>query len=91
MIDISKMSKAKVLAALYNASQQLGMGFTHARGREPMTEADAEKELANHGPYFDYLHGRVMKIDLSGPQLDPRLYDRDNGDGCAAAVLAGLK
>lgn len=37
--------------------------------------------------YFDYLQGRVMKVDLAGDELDPRLYDRDNGEGAARRAI----
>lgn len=85
MIDISEMNKAKVLAKLYNASKPLGMGILHFTP-EDMTIAEAES-LLKRGSYFDYLKGRVMKVDLSGDTLDPRLYDRDNGQGAAARAL----
>lgn len=88
-IDISKLDKAAVLAALYNNSRQQGMGFMHASGRSPMTTEQAAEELKS-GTRFDYLHGRVMKVELKGDTLDPWLYDRDNGRGAAAAALAPL-
>lgn len=104
LIDISGLSKAAVLAALYNASKQQGMGFVHTRGQRDMTEEEAAAELGlgdDHvrefggsfraQTYFDYLHGRVLKVDLSGDQLNPRLYDRDNGEGAAARVIARLR
>ena len=88
-IDISGLDKAEVLAALYNYSQRQGMGFMHKRGAEPMTVEQAREEL-EHGTYFDYLHGRVMKVDLSGDVLWAGLYDRDNGYEAAWHALAGL-
>lgn len=27
---------------------------------------------------FDYLYGRVLKVDLSGDEFEESLYDRDN-------------
>src|SRR5438105_3753792 len=92
-IDISKFDKADVLAALYNNSKPQGMGFLHF-DPTPMSRDEAARLLngedkQNHtsgyhcSTYFDYLKGRVMKVDLSGDQLDPRLYDRDNGKGAA--------
>jgi hypothetical protein len=98
-IDISKLDKAEVLAALYNNSRQLGMGFMHSRGREPMTAEQAREEIAGNtherydgrrSIYFDYLHGRVMKVELGSDSFDPWLYDRDNGRGSALAALAPL-
>ena len=88
-IDISKMNKAEVLAALYNNSKAQGMGFLHYTPDE-MTTKEAQALLDRGQTYFDYLQGRVMKVDLSVDNLQTGLYDRDNGQGKAAAALAGL-
>jgi hypothetical protein len=88
-IDISKLNKAELLAALYNASHQQGMGFLQSRGTSFLTAKEAE-ELLKQQHYFDYLYGRVMKIDLSSDKLDPWLYDRDNGQGTAQLVVNTL-
>jgi len=88
VIDLNGLDKAAVLAALFNASKPQGMGFMHYTP-EPMTVEEAI-ELLKHQTYFDYLKGRVMKIDLGGETLDPRGYDRDNGDGAVEKVLQTL-
>lgn len=88
-IDISKLNKAEVLAALYNNSKQQGMGCLNARGRSDLTKREAA-ELLTQRACFDYLHGRVMKIDLAGDALDTWGYDRDNGQGAAERALAPL-
>ena len=91
-VDISGLDPAAVLAALYNASQQQGLGFLNPHGRQPMTVEDAAAALAvTPHRYFDYLHGRVMKVELTGVQIDVRLYDRDNGEGAGAAAIARLR
>ena len=87
-IDISKKDKAEVLAALYNASHPLGLGFLQY-DPTPMTVEEARK-LLSETTYFDYLKGRVMKVDLSGEELETWLYDRDNGEGAAAKVLSNV-
>lgn len=87
-MNISHLSKAKVLAALYNNSKVQGMGrFQQKDGN--MSEKEAE-ELLKEQTYFDYLHGKVMKIDLSKDELDTRLYNRDLGEGAAEQVIASL-
>ena len=63
------------------------MGFFHYDPK-PMTIAEARELISRGDLYFDYLYGRVMKIDLAGDELDPWLYDRDNGEGAAERALA---
>lgn len=87
-IDISGLDKAKVLHALYHNSQCLGMGFLQAK--DEFSLEDAEKAL-KESTYFDYLHGRVMKIRLDSDELNPALYDRDNGQGAALRAISSLK
>jgi hypothetical protein len=91
MISIKGLDKAAVLAALYNASRVQGIGFLAARPGD-MTIDQARVELVSsssiHGfMYFDYLHGRVMKVDLSKDEFDEGLYDRDLGKGAAWRAL----
>lgn len=81
--------KAKALAALYNNSQPLGMGVMDYTP-EDMTESEAQ-ELLNAGQtYFDYLKGRIMKVDFKHNDFDPWLYDRDNGEEAAAKALESI-
>lgn len=75
MINISKLNKAEVLSALYNKSKQQGMGFLHARGQQPISASEAA-ELLQTQTRFDYLHGRVMKVNLAGDEFDPWGCDR---------------
>jgi hypothetical protein len=94
MIDVAGIKPAALLAALYNNSIPLGMGVLHYEpGR--MSEEEAERLIAeraeNGRAYFDYLKGRVMKVEVGGDALDPRLYDRDLGAGAAARVVASLR
>lgn len=86
MIDISGLDKADVLAALYNGSRPQGLGVLHF-DPQPMTVKEA-RSLVETGTYFDYLKGRVLKVDISGDALDPRLYDRDLGEGAAERALS---
>jgi len=88
-MNISKLSKAKVLAALYNGSKVQGMGIFQAKPGA-MSEAEAQKLLDSGQTYFDYLHGKVMKIDLSGDELETWLYNRDNGQGSAERIIESL-
>ena len=90
MIDISGLDKAEVLLALYNASHVQGLGFLQAVDHYTLEDARRDYE-ASSDKYFDYLHGRVLKVDLSGDEFDPRLFDRDCGPGAAAAAIEELR
>jgi len=89
-IDLSTLDKADVLAALYNASKPQGMGI-HQFDPRPMTKEDARGLLDAGHTEFDYLKGRVMKIDLSGQTLDTWGYDRDLGQGAAQRAIDSIK
>jgi len=90
MINIEGLDRGKVLAALYNASRPQGMGFLHYDPKS-MTE-ETGRELLKGQTYFDYLMGRVMKVDLSSEkEFDEWLYDRDNGRGAAQLVIEQLR
>lgn len=89
-INISGINKADILRVLYNNSRPIGMGFLHAKP-EDMTIEEAEKTIGEYGHNFDYLQGRVLKIDLSGDELDPWLYDRDIGKGAAEKAIEELR
>lgn len=104
MANIAGLNKAKLLAALYNAAKSAtGFGLLHAQST-PMTEAEARQHLGlgddntkmfpkvlKAKGYFDYLQGRPLKVDLSGDELDTRLYNRDNGQGKAEEIVNRLR
>jgi hypothetical protein len=89
-IDISGINKADLLAGLYNASKPQGLGYIHSTNTT-MTTDEAQKIIDTEGLSFDYLRGRVMKINLEGDAMNPAFYDRDNGEGAAAQVAETVR
>ena len=104
-MDISGLDKTAVLAALYNRAKPQGMGFLHY-DPTPMTVEQAQQILGGGDDatvefgdfvhdgnllYFDYLKGRVMKVDLSGDEVDTWGYNRDNGENAAELVIVELR
>jgi len=89
-MNIAGLSKAAVLAALYNASRPQGMGFMHY-DPTPMTEGQAQQILDGGTTYFDYLMGRVMKIDLATDEVGTWGYNRDNGANAAENAVEALR
>lgn len=85
MIDIRGMDKASVLMALYEKARCQGMGrLAFVEGPLPREEAE---EMVRTQTYFDYVKGRVLKVDLSRDWLDTALYNRDNGPGAAEDAI----
>lgn len=89
-ISLEGLNKADVLAALYNASRPQGLGFVQY-DPTPMSSEQAQAILDGGQTGFDYLAGRVMKVDLSGDELETGSYDRDNGAGQAQNVIDELR
>lgn len=90
-MNIAGMNKAEVLAALYNAAKPQVMGFMHYK-KEPMMKEEAQALLDEGQKSFDYLQGRVMKIDFEeGDELYTGLYNRDNGPEAAEKAIASLQ
>lgn len=95
MIQIGNLSKASILASLYNASSPIGVGFVGAiSGPVTMDDVSAQDYIDQRGGNlkFDYVYGRPIKVDLTGDSFDPRLYDRRNGGaGVARRIVEKLR
>ena len=88
-VSIEGLDKAEVLAALFNGARTQGLGFLQpSSGAMETPEA---RELLKRGAGFDYLKGRVLKVNLSEDNFDPWGYDRDNGQGAAEGVVTALR
>lgn len=93
-LDISGLSRAAVLAALYNAATVVGLGSLDPRSGDEMTEADAQGHLDKFSPgqKIDYVQGRSIKVIFKADDTFRVLaYDRDNGWGAAEAAIAKLR
>ncbi len=89
-INIKGIDKALLLATLYNNSHAQGMGVIHFTP-EDMTKEEAQKLLDSGRNYFDYVKGRVMKVNVSGDELSTGLYNRDIGHNAAEEIIAKLR
>lgn len=89
-VSIAGLDKTALLQALYERARPQGMGILRYDFEErPLSPEVAAAALA--GGYIDYLGGRSLKVDLSGDEVDPWLYDRDNGAGALAEVVQRLR
>jgi hypothetical protein len=89
IVSIAGLDPADVLAALYNASHPLGMGFLQY-DPEAMSNEEAT-QLLKQTRSFDYLKGRVMKVSFGSDALEAKWYDRHNGQGTAQRVIDELR
>jgi hypothetical protein len=89
-ISLVGLDKAAVFAALYNGAKAQGLGFLQY-DTTPMTVEQARERFGDNWDYFDYVNGRVMKVSLSGDELDPWGYDRDNGQCAAETIINALR
>ena len=86
-IDISKLDKPEVLAALYNNSKQQGMGFLNPRGRELLTKeqaADPRVQPGQFGPAGQELPDAGSDVRVRG------LLQRGGVLGCPASSTRSL-
>lgn len=90
MVDIKGLDKARVLKALYDHSHIQESGFLQAVPDGVVTVEHCAMLLGSQ-TYFDYLHGRVLKVELSGDEFDERLYDRDCGEGAAQRAVDSIR
>lgn len=94
MIDIKGLDKADVLASLVNVHRTKDMVLIEMiTGSKViiMTKRQAESRIDAFGLDLDYVQSRAIKTDLSGDELDPRLYDRDAGDGAMARAIDSIR
>lgn len=85
IVDIKDIDKAVLLTALFNRGKV--QGGLHTKHNRLMNAEEAQALINSRGYDFDYIHGRVMKIDISSDTVNSALYDRNNGDGTCSDVV----
>lgn len=93
MINIKGIDKAVLLQALFNRSFQQDKGALDPTGWASMTLEKAQNiiEASGEDLYFDYVNGRVMKVQLGEDEMDSWLYNRDLGQGAAEEIVAQIR
>lgn len=91
-VDISGLDKVDVLYAIWQASSPAAW-FGQFMGVPPpvFNWEEARRDLGRHGCYVDYFCGRCIKLDFRSDALDPRLFDRDYGQGAVARAVQKLR
>lgn len=89
-VDIIGLDKDTLLKALWTRSHPAS--FFRFNGIPPPSFDLVEaKSQLQHG-YADYVCGRIIKADIYNEDIvDSFSYDRDNGEGAFAEVVASLR
>jgi len=87
--DISDIDKYELVRALFEDARPQGMGYLQ-QSNDRLSDFDI-LQIEAKGWYVDYVHGRSMKIDISGPTFDTWLYNRDNGSNRAEEIVKKLR
>ncbi len=74
---------------MHETARVQGKGFLQAK--ELGVNLEEARILLKKQTYFDYLAGRVMKVEIDGDTLDTYLYDRDNGQGAGERIINALR
>ena len=93
MVDIAGIDKAKLLCGLYNAAITQGMGFLQYEPGD-MSEDEAQRILDDMPAgrlRFDYLKGRVLKVNITHDEFETAVYNRDNGQNAAENVVSDIR
>lgn len=88
MVSISGINKVELLKRLWE-NTQVASFFWGAPIAPPNFDENMAKEAVKG--YIDYFAGRPIKTDISGDMADPKLYDRDAGEGKFEMVVQSLR
>lgn len=89
-ISIAGLDKVELLHALWNESPVAAFFSTRDAAGIEVPVFDWEMAAYDVLGSIGYFQGRCIKMDLSGDMVDPSGYDRQNGPGAAARVIAKL-
>ena len=93
-VDIRGLDKMDLLEKLWDNQVPAGY-FRMFDAPTPMFDVDeALAELTSRGALdmgVDYICGRAIKVDLMGDDVNPRMYDRDAGEGTFARVVSNMR
>lgn len=85
-LDINGLDKVTLLRALYDRAQAQGCSHLSLEPG-PLSSDEARRLFEANGGAFSFIKGRLLKVDLSGTEIDVSAYDRNNGWGAAVAAI----
>lgn len=92
-VDISGLDKVALLHSLWK--QHTKMAAFYKSYPELLTASveltDIKTALDGRRGYIDYLKGKSFKTDFSTDSVDPRGYDRENGDGSLKRAVEAFR
>ncbi len=90
-MDISGLSKAEVLVALFHGSYPQRAFFSGVQIPRTMSVEEAEAILATGQTYFEVFRHHKMRIDLGGDQINVNDFNTLHGEGAAERAIERLR
>ena len=90
-LDISKLDRATILAALHNHALQIWHD-RHTEGKKVFSDISTEeaREILEHQYQFSSLYGTEMGVDFHCNFVNTWVYDQIYGFGTGERVIAKL-
>lgn len=88
LVNIAGLPKELLIKELFKVAKPLVMGISHYDDSEELSDEEA-CVLVSSGA--DYVHGRYMKINVRGDQVDTKKYNEINGNNAAEKVIEELR
>ncbi len=90
-VNISNIDKDLLLETLWKRSFPASF-FNMSGIPPPPFDLDSAKSSLDPNGYADYICGRIIKTNIyESDDVNPRLYDRDNGTGAFQEVVDSLR
>lgn len=91
MINTEGLSKAEVLAALYNGSKTWRPDYSRKK-IDWIAVKTAQLLISDYGTYFKCLYGKILEVDLNfNKEFNEKLYDEYNGSGTAKNAIKNFR
>ena len=86
-VNISMLDKKKVFKVLYESAVPMDLGFM-TEFEEPLSSEEIDEFFSNsQNGYFEYVQGRLLKVDLSVDILDTTNFNATHGENAAEKAI----
>lgn len=84
-VNIEGVDKPTLLIDLWQNGRT--RGNTRGEDMDPHKRNGIAGMMIDHDPHVEFFFGRIIDVDFSRAEVDPRVYDRENGQGALAELV----